>query len=69
MIRLKNVSRIYAAKSAGTPQYTFKRKSDNTDFITTDGNPVKLDGSNAIPYILKNVDGTVLPTIGFIVEF
>ncbi len=64
-----DVQNFYASKSAGTPQYTFKRNSDNTAFITTDGQPVKIDGSNAIPYILDNVEGNVLPTIGFIVEF
>jgi outer membrane receptor for ferrienterochelin and colicin len=64
-----DVQNFYAAKSAGTPQYTFRRNSDNTAFITTDGKPVNIDGSNAIPYILDNVDGNVLPTIGFIVEF
>jgi outer membrane cobalamin receptor len=64
-----DIQNLYAAKSAGTPQYTFRRNNDNTAFITTDGKPVKVDGSNAIPYILKNEDGNVLPTIGFIVEF
>jgi len=64
-----DIQNLYAAKSAGTPQYTFRRNQDNTAFITTDGKPVKVDGSNAIPYILKNEDGNVLPTIGFIVEF
>ncbi|MGZ3937399.1 MAG: TonB-dependent receptor [Flavisolibacter sp.] len=64
-----DVQNFYAAKSAGTPQYTFKRNSDNTAFVTTDGKPVAVDGSNAIPYILDNMDGNILPTIGFIVEF
>ena len=64
-----DVQNFYASKSAGAPQYTFRRNSDNTAFITTDGQPVKIDGSNAIPYILDNEDGNVLPTIGFIVEF
>jgi hypothetical protein len=30
---------------------------------------VKKDGSNAIPVILPNNEGTILPTIGFILEF
>ena len=64
-----DVQNFYASKSAGTPQYTFRRNSDNTAFITTDGQPGKIDGSNAIPYLLDNVDGNVLPTIGFIIEF
>ena len=64
-----DIQNFYGAKSAGTPQYTFKRNNDNTAFVTTDGNPVNVNGSNAIPFILDNVDGNVLPTIGFIVEF
>ena len=64
-----DVQNFYGAKSAGMPQYTFKRNNDNTAFISTDGNPVNLNGSNGIPLILDNIDGNVLPTIGFIVEF
>jgi outer membrane receptor for ferrienterochelin and colicin len=59
----------YAAKSPGYPQYTFQRNADNTAFVTTDGAPIKPDGSNAIPYILDNEDTQITPTIGFIVEF
>ena len=64
-----DVQNFYGSKSAGMPQYTFKRNYDNTAFISTDGNPVNVNGSNAIPFILENRDGNVLPTIGFIVEF
>ena len=64
-----DVQNFYGSKSAGTPQYTFKRNADNTAFISTDGQPVNVNGSNAIPFILENRDGNVLPTIGFIVEF
>jgi hypothetical protein len=64
-----DIQNFYGAKSAGMPQYTFKRNSDNTAFVSTDGNPVTSYGSNAIPFILNNIDGNVLPTIGFIVEF
>jgi outer membrane receptor for ferrienterochelin and colicin len=64
-----DVQNFYGSKSAGTPQYTFKRNNDNTAFVTTDANPVNINGSNAIPYILDNIDGNLLPTIGFIVEF
>ena len=56
-------------KSTGSLSYTFERNADNTDFLTTDGLPVSEDGSNAMPKILKDDDGTVLPTIGFIIEF
>lgn len=64
-----DIQNFYGSKSAGMPQYTFKRNNDNTAFVSTDGNPVNVNGSNAIPYILDNMSGRVLPTIGFIVEF
>lgn len=64
-----DIQNFYAAQSAGQPQYTFRRNSDNTAFVTTDGNPIKLNGSNAIPLILDNTDGNILPTVGFIIEF
>lgn len=64
-----DITNWYAAKSPAYPQYTFQRNASNTAFLTTDGQAVKADGSNAIPYLLKNEDATVLPTIGFIVEF
>ena len=64
-----DISNFYGAKSPAFPQYTFKRNTDNTAFVTTDGQPVQQNGSNAIPFILANDDGTVIPTIGFIIEF
>ncbi|MBK8951815.1 MAG: TonB-dependent receptor [Chitinophagaceae bacterium] len=64
-----DVSNFYGAKSPAFPQYTFKRNADNTAFVTTDAQPIQQNGSNAIPFILANDDGTVIPTIGFIVEF
>ncbi len=60
---------VLVFKTEGQPYYTFKRKPDNSGFETTDGNPVKADGSNAIPVILKNDNTSLLPTIGFIFEF
>ena len=51
------------------PYYTFKRKTDNSGFATTDGLPLSPDGSNAIPMILKNESRQVTPTIGLIFEF
>ena len=53
----------------GTPYFTFKRKIDNSGFETTDGTPLKIDGSNGIPVILKNESKTVTPSIGFTFEF
>jgi len=64
-----DVTNWYGAINYGLPNYTFKRNETNTDFVTTDGQPIKQNGSNAIPMILPNEDKTVLPTIGFIVEF
>lgn len=64
-----DITNFYAAKSPGIPAYTFKRTEDNKAFVTTDGAALRMDGKNAIPVLLENMDGTLLPTIGFIVEF
>jgi hypothetical protein len=64
-----DLQNILVFKTEGQPYYTFKRKADNSGFETTDGNPVKADGSNAIPVILRNDNTSLLPTIGFIFEF
>lgn len=65
-IDVQNAARF---TSEGIPNYTFKRNADNTGFATTDGNPLKADGSNAIPVLLNNDNTTFVPTIGFIFEF
>ena len=64
-----DVTNWYLAKSPAAPIYTFKRNADNTAFLTTDGQAIQQNGSNAIPYYLINDDATVTPTIGFIIEF
>jgi outer membrane receptor for ferrienterochelin and colicin len=64
-----DIQNWYSATAFGIPQYTFKRNADNTAFVTTDGQPIRQDGSNAIPLLLPNEDGSLLPTIGFIIEF
>jgi hypothetical protein len=64
-----DIQNILALESQGAPQYTFKRNADNTDFETTDGNPIKADGSNGVPVILNDLSKTVVPTIGIIFEF
>jgi outer membrane receptor for ferrienterochelin and colicin len=64
-----DVQNWYVSQNPGLPQYSFKRNADNTDFLTTDGLPVKQNGSNAIPVILPNDEASVLPTLGFIIEF
>jgi hypothetical protein len=64
-----DVTNWYIAKSPAPDNYAFKRTADNKAFATTDGLPIKADGSNAIPVLLKNDDAQVTPTIGFIIEF
>lgn len=64
-----DIQNITNSKATGSLSYTFERNAENTDFATTDGQPVNIDGSNAIPKILKDNDGTILPSIGFILEF
>jgi hypothetical protein len=64
-----DIQNWYSSKNPGIPQYTFQRTADNTGFQTTDGQPIRQNGSNGIPVILANNDGRLLPTLGFIVEF
>lgn len=63
------VQNFLGAAAAGIPQYTFRRNDNNTAFLSTDNQPVKQDGSNAIPVLLDNRDGNILPTLGLILEF
>lgn len=60
---------VFLYKTPYAPKFTFERNADNTGFLTTDGNPISLDGSNAIPYILNQRSATIVPAIGFILEF
>jgi hypothetical protein len=64
-----DVQNAFVVAGPTLPQYTFRRTDDNSGFATTDGRPLQLNGSNALPIILDSGDATVLPTIGFIVEF
>ncbi|HAI75438.1 MAG TPA: TonB-dependent receptor [Microscillaceae bacterium] len=64
-----DVSNALVLPNPAFPQYTFQRLPDNSGFATTDGTPLRSDGSNAIPLILRNDDPTVLPTLGFIIEY
>lgn len=64
-----DVTNWYVAKNPAVPEYTFKRNASNTGFETTDGLPIKADGSNAIPTRVKDDDPFVTPTIGLIIEF
>ena len=58
-----------AFKTPVLPQYTFDRDLNTRNFITTDGQPLNIDGSNAVPRIFTSNTSSPLPTIGFIVEF
>lgn len=64
-----DVQNVLAFKNQSIPYFTFQRKSDNSDFETTDSQPIKTDGSNAIPLVLENLSGRPTPSIGFIIEF
>jgi len=64
-----DIQNISAYKNESAPDYLFKRNADNSGFETTDGSPVKTDGSNAVPKVLPNITSTVVPSIGFVFEF
>ncbi|WP_299754267.1 TonB-dependent receptor [uncultured Pontibacter sp.] len=64
-----DIANVLGSSTPGFDRYTFQRNESNTGFATTDGNTLRTDGSNAIPVILKNTDGNLVPTLGFIVEF
>jgi hypothetical protein len=64
-----DVTNWYVAKSPASPNYTFRRNAGNTAFLTTDGQAIRQDGSNAIPTLLTDDDASTIPTIGFIIEF
>lgn len=64
-----DVQNLLMQKNETNPNFTFERNADNTGFATNDGQPVKMDGSNAIPVILTNKTGHPLPSLGLIFEF
>lgn len=64
-----DIQNILRVSSPAIPQYNFQRNADNTGWATTDGQPLRIDGSNGIPIIRENFNDTFLPTFGFIVEF
>ncbi len=51
------------------PNYTFQRTADGQAFVTTDGQPLRSDGGNAVPLLLENTEGSLLPSIGLVIEF
>lgn len=64
-----DIQNVLGFENESMPNYTFKRKADNSGFETTDGLAIKADGSNGIPVILENKDVTVVPTLGVMIEF
>ncbi|WP_341838104.1 TonB-dependent receptor [Chitinophaga pollutisoli] len=64
-----DIQNILKRQNDDFPKYTFKRSGDNTDFETIDGAPIRPDGSNALPTILKTASGNLIPSFGVIFEF
>lgn len=64
-----DITNWYKKNNPELPDYTFKRNETNTGFETTDGLPVKPDGSNAIPTRIPNDEAIITPSIGLIIEF
>lgn len=64
-----DVTNVYGSVQPQYPQYTFERTPDNSAFATTDGQAVRADGSNAIPYVIRESDPVTIPSIGFIIAF
>jgi hypothetical protein len=64
-----DIQNLLLAKNPAFPQYTFERTVDNLGFKTTDNQPLRIDGANAIPLILANEDAIPTPSIGIVVEF
>jgi len=58
---------VYFAER-GVCRVVLESNPDGT-FKTTDGKPIKKDGSNAIPSIADGNQVFVTPTVGFILEF
>ncbi len=64
-----DIQNILNAVNPAPPNYTFQRSADGSTFVTTDGKPLMSDGSNAIPILLDNTEGSLLPSVGIVVEF
>lgn len=64
-----DIQNILNAVNPAPPNYTFQRTADGSAFVTTDGQALRADGSNAVPILLENTEGSLLPSIGIVVEF
>lgn len=63
-----DITNWYGSSSVAPSAYIFESNPDGT-FKTTDGKPVKKDGSNAIPSLADGNQVFITPTVGFILEF
>jgi hypothetical protein len=63
-----DITNWYGSTSVAPSAYIFESNPDGT-FKTTDGKPVKKDGSNAIPSLADGNQVFITPTVGFILEF
>jgi hypothetical protein len=63
-----DITNWFGSKSVSPNVYTFEANSTGV-FNTTDGNPIKKDGSNARPVLTNSNQVFVTPTFGFIWEF
>ena len=57
------------AKSTTQDLYSFQRNADNSGFATTDGQALRADGSNGIPKLIENINGSIIPAFGIIYDF
>jgi len=64
-----DIQNVLNTVNPAPPNYTFQRTADGRAFVTADGQPFRTDGSNAIPLLLENTEGALLPSIGLIWEF
>ena len=64
-----DVQNAFVIKNPSVGNYSFQRLPDNSGYVTSDGQPIRPDGSNAVPLLLENSSALVVPTVGFIFEF
>ena len=64
-----DIQNVLNTVNPAPPNYTFRRTSDGKAFVTTDDKPLRADGSNAIPVLLEETEGSLLPSVGIVVEF
>src|SRR5690606_12233259 len=64
-----DLQNILMQEAQNYPKFTFERNDENSGFKTTDGESLKSDGSNGIPFILNTSSSNLLPSIGFSFQF